>query len=708
MDPDPNESLEQIGSLPEPDLEKIVNEITQANADASWYVGRVSQSKSWWWCEWPGMSPDGRRWQKLTHIPSFPWDGCSDSRVRTVDTLVNEHVMLCLAAFWGAKVQAKSIRQFVSARQVSLDTKMLQWCVYNQLKRELLTELPLAFGWKHAFGLAFLAIEWEQQRQIVDIPISLAMLQEVTTTLGMPDITSKVMNPDRMFDKDLVTVLQAISPVLPTSDAKRIISELRNTGQSSIPTANLRINKPKWTAMRPYVDIWFPSETSNFQHARWTARRELINESELTDRIVTDAYDEEFVDEALKQKGKFSWLTPLNSIEQYTVGSDRDLVELFHFRARVLDNGVPTMYKTILNTHVASEGLYAVHRRDEYDHQEYPFVALRRNYKSRPLMHSIGISEEAYTDEMDIKRQQDGLNDRTDIIHQPPMITPPNRAYSIANQYGPRSVMTALRPDAVVFPPLPPMDQTPVLVMQFVMQRLNRRYPTQNGEGVDPTLVSLYRQFLGTDILSEVELALEQTLQLGDQYWTDAEYMAVTGQPKPQYSRIEIQGKYSVTATVDMTLVDTEVAEKKLGMLAQIMPFKDAGGPVFNAAANIVDPDLADMLEQTQMSPTALKQETDDEYNAISQILSGIEAQKPLMANNQLRLSTIQQIMSDPGTMQRFQQDPIAQKRLQNRITFFQNQIQQFNVNPVIGRTLATNTLNPKALPVTTNAQAGA
>src|SRR4030095_9987774 len=168
--------------------------------------------------------------------------------------------------------------------------------------------------------------------------------------------------------------------------------------------------------------------------------------------------------------------------------------------------------------------------------------------------------------------------------------------------YVPRSIITSMRPEAMVSPPLPPMDQTPVTVMQFVQMRLDRRYPI-SGQSVDPEIKSAYRQQLGTDTMGELELALEQTKQLIDQYATDQEWQGVTGHPKRPYSRNVIQMQSTVTATVDMTLIDKEVAKSKLEMLAQLLPFKDAGGVVFNAAARVVDSDLADMLSEDQMSP---------------------------------------------------------------------------------------------------------
>lgn len=707
---DEDESLEKVGADKEPELEKITQEITTANTDSNAFLMRVAQSRAWWQCEWPGITPDGRSWSKFTNKPAFPWEGCSDSRPRTVETIINEHEMICSSAFWSAKVQSKSApgRQFAHAKESNITQKMLNWCVYTQMKRELINELPLAFLWKFGYGLSFLAIEWEQQRQLDHIPISLDMLSALTQQLGLPDVVADILAGDRGNDGDLIKMLQALSPILDGVEARKILTELRNTGMSQIPIANLRVNKPKWTALRPFIDLWFPSETCDLQSARWVARRELVNETELEDRIVTDGYEPKFVEAALEHKGVFSGVSPLNSYELTAPGSDRDLIELFHFRARVLHHGVPCMYKTVFNMAVASDGLYACHRKDEYEHGQYPFVALKRKSPFKQLLSAMGIAEEAYTDEIDIKRQQDGLNDRTDIIHQPPMIVPPGKATSIANSYGPRSVMTSLRPDAINWPPLPPMDQTPVIVMTNVMMRLNRRYPTMNAEGVDPQIVMLYRQRLGNETLSELELAFEQTLQLGQQYWTEQDVQMVAGEYPWEYTQQQIQRQASVVATVDMSLIDPEVAKAKLGMLAELMPFKDAGGMVFNAAANIVDGDLADAMAEDQMSPTAMKKEKDDEYAAWGQIGGGIVPQKPMMANNQLRLQTIyQEILAQPQVQQRMGQDKMFAELAKDRIEFFQNQIQQYQVNPQIGRSLTTQpfTGNQQA-PRLTNAQA--
>jgi hypothetical protein len=688
-----DETLEQSGTK-KPDLAKIIEEVQSAQTDVTGYPGRMAQSRAWWNCEWPGQSVDGRLWSDNCGTPKesmFPWDGCSDSRLRIVQTIIQEYVTLSLAAFWSSKKQAKSIRQFAQGRQVSVAQRMLDWRVGIQMKRELLRELPMMLGWRFGNGLAFNKIEWEQMRELSYVPITVDMITQISQALGLGDVMDKLLDPDKTYDKELVGMMQSMSPVLPTAEARSVLNELRATGQSQLPVASLRVNKPKWSAKRPYFDVLFPSETVDIQQARFTCERELVSETELTDRIVTDGYDSNFVESVLEHPGVFAnWWS--HRPDMY-LGSDRNMFELNHFLSWRLHQGTPCLYRTVFNESVAGDKLYAVHRKFEYDHGQFPFVAMRRGYMFRPLLSSIGIAEEAYTDELDMKRQQDGLNNHTDVVHNPPMILPTLRAQAHAQAYGPRAVMTAMRPESVVWQPLPPMDQTPVLVMQFVQQRLDRRYPITGGE-VDPEIKALHRQQVTSDILGEFELALEQTYQLMQQFESDEDIQRVAGGDPWNYSRKDIQGQYEISATCDINLIDQERAQMKLQMLAQLLPFKEQGA-VFQAAAQIVDPDLADMLSQDQASPVAMQKEKDAEYAAMGQIMSGIDPPAPMMAMNQLRLQTMNEVLSQPQVMQKYQSDPIVKKIVDNRVKFFMNQIQQYQANPQIGRTLATQAMQP-------------
>jgi hypothetical protein len=696
-----DQTLEQSG-VKKPDLSKIINEVQQAATDSGLYSRRMEQARSWWLCEWQNQTVDGRKWMpEGSKERVFPWDGCSDSRLRIVSTIIQEHVTLCLSAFWSSKKQAKSIRPFASGREVNITQRMLDWRVGTQMKRELIRELPMALLWRFGGGLSFIKVEWEQMRELAYVPITMDMIAQITQALGLSDVMDKILDPDKTYDKELIPVLQQMSPVLPTDEARTVLKELRESGQSQLPVASLRINKPKWTARRPIIDVLFPSETCDIQQTRFTCERELVSETELTDRIVTDGYDPDFVTQVLEHKGVFaSWWTMRPDIY---LGSNRDLYELNHMLSwRLSHNDTPCLYRTVFNEAVSNDpvspDLCALHRKFEYDHGQIPLIALRRNYVYRPLLQSIGIAEEAYTDELDIKRQQDGLNDRTELIHQPPMIMPTLRAQATAQNYGPRAVMTSMRPESVVFPPLPPMDQTPVIVMQMVQERLDRRYAITGG-AVDPNIVALRRQRLTEETNAEFELALEQTLQLMQQYETDEDVQRVAGSGSIKMSAQDIQGQYEVSSAVDINNIDIDRAGQKLDMLAKLLPFKQAGGVVFKAAAQLADPDLADALAQDEMSPQAMERERSDEYNAVSQIMSGIEPVQNLMANAQFRLQVLQQIMQQPQFMAELAQKPISQKMLQNRVQAYMAQVQQFTENPQIGRSLSTQTFAPTQAP---------
>jgi hypothetical protein len=437
-----------------------------------------------------------------------------------------------------------------------------------------------------------------------------------------------------------------------------------------------------------------------------------VSETELTDRIETENYDPEFVAEAIKHKGE-PGLTmqpwPQSGGEHMrggiAPGSYRDLIQIYHFYYKAMDNGVPCLYATVFNPLCkgkAGKQLYAKHGIFEYLHGQYPIVEFCRRFEDRRILGSVGIAEEAYTDELDIKRQQDGLTDRTSLINRPPMIVPYARTKDIKNTPLPGAVLSVSRPREVDWMPLPPTDATPVAVIRMVQDRLDRRYPLFGVE-VDPELKQLYRQEAGQETLGVMSLVIEQTFQLMQQYEVPQEVSEVVGplaRPFP-VSREEIQGKHEITATVDVRMLDKEFAAEKMALIGQAMVFKQEG-LLFRMAIDAIDPDAADSIADDQVSPAAMEKEKQDELNAIAQAMSGIEPPLPMHANNQLRLQVLAQhtLQSrNPMMGRRLQLMQDSQEILKKRAQFFMNQIQQMTQNPQIGRALSTSTFQPKMAP---------
>jgi hypothetical protein len=705
---DPQENIELWSD--EPKLNEIIEELDQAQSDANWFYRRMEQARSWWYSQWAGQTIDGRKHVQFQGPDCFPWDGASDSRLRIVATLISDQVSVRKFAFFQSKIQARSVRPLLQAAESNKSTKLLQWTVYNHMWPQVLREVPLAFNWWQGYGVGFLGIEWEQQRRLEYHPISLQDLSQIVAALGgggdmAGQLLDVIMDPTR--EDELTTLMQQLSPILSRPDARKIVVSLRDTGTAQVPVAYPYINKPRWTALRPCVDVLFPSETSDLQEARWFCRMDdWISETELKDRIETEGYDPAFVDELLKHKGEAGLTSqPWSTGDGAPPRSYRNLMQLYHFYYKALENGTPCMYKTVFNPLVKAKNgkpLCAKHGMAEYNHGQYPAIEFCRRTEDRRILGSMGLCEESYTDELDIKRQQDGLSDRTSLCHRPPMIVPYSRVKDIKGTPIPGAVLGVSRPREVDWMPLPPTDATPVAVIQMVQQRLDRRYGLFGAE-VDPELKQMRRQEAGQDTLALMGLALDMTWQLIQQYEAPQEVAEVVGElarPFP-VSREEIQGKHEISATTDMRMLDAEYAQEKLSLIGQAMAFKQEG-VLFNMAVEAIDPDAADALEQSQVSPEAQAKEQQDELNAIGQAMNGIEPPLPMYANHQLRLQTLMQntIQSqNPLMMQRLQAAPDAQKILQNRAQFFQNQIQQYTQNPVIGRALQTSTFAPKQAP---------
>ena len=437
----------ELGS-DEPKLKKIIDELQQAQVDANWFYRRMQQARNWWHSQWEGQTVDGRK-HADAQGECFPWDGASDSRLRTVATLIKEEVTVRKFAFFSAKIQAQSIRPLVQAGESSKGSKLLQWRLYNHMWPELLREVPLCFNWWQGFGVGLLGIEWEQQRRLDYHEISLPILAEIMQAMGAGEdamlyLMDAIFDPAR--EDELTAIVQSLSPIVSKPQARKIISDLRDLHTAQVPVAYPYMNQPRWTALRPTIDVLFPSETRDLQKGRWVCRMDdWVTETELTDRIDTENYDPEFVTEALKHKGEIGLtLQPFGMqttwsgdyIRSAVPRSYRDLIQIYHFYYQSIMDGVPCTYLTVFNPLCTKRGgvhLYAKHGPAPYDHGQYPMIEFCRRSEDARILGSIGIAEEAYTDELDIKRQQDGLTDRTSLVHRPPMIVPYSRVKDIKN-----------------------------------------------------------------------------------------------------------------------------------------------------------------------------------------------------------------------------------------------------------------------------------
>lgn len=709
-----------------PNVRLILKELEEAQTYASRYCDRNANALRCWHSVWDGQTCDGRKHAGEEGEDAFPFEGASDSRIRTVKEQIRDHATLAQFAYDNAKVQAETVRPFADgmARQANKATKLLKWQLGTQLRAQLDLEIPLALNWRFGYGAALLGVDWWQCRRLEKHNLTIPMLADIVSAQTGQDSLEALMQVqsallDPALEDRMVSFIQSLSPIVTTRQARKILTDLQQLRTAEIQVPYTFRSQPRLTALRPGVDVLFRDLTGDLQEEPWVAWRERVSETDLYDRIETEEYDPGFVEEAIERKGEGSddiWLRQTLAergvyggyAQRYGwVNSYANTIELYHFYYKARMNGTPCVFRTVFNPAVVGKDLknpvYAWHGLHPYKHGLYPMTPMRFEKEERPICSSQGIAEIAYTWEQEEKAQADGLADRTALVNAPPLITPYNKVAEIRGTFGPRAVLGVTRPQEIQWMPLPPTDGTPVLVLAAVAKRVQRFFGIF-GEDVDPDLKNMRRQQLAKTVLGEIGLAGGMMFQLDQQYLPDSEVEQTVGPlALPfQVSREEIQEQHTVRVTFDTKMIDEEYVEKKLGLIGQAMSFNQDGtanvSALFRIALEMIDPDAADkVIENDQV---ATEREKNDEVQAISNAFNGLESPLPMHGNHQLRLQTImeQTVQSqNPKMRERLAQNPDTVEILKKRIEFLQNQIQQYQQNPQIGRMLGTRPFSKEA-----------
>ena len=691
----------------EPDMHKLFKELRTTVNDGEMFYIRQDRAWDTRFCVWPGQTPDGRKHSSERGKSVVPWEGASDTRIRTADEVVNEQVMMMVNAFFAAQVQAvgASSDQMEQAGKISA---LLKWQFMIQMADHIRREVELAAQWRQEWGLSFLSVKWDQKVQVMMQTLDAEALRDMLASA--PDQQSKLLIldiaaafTDPLREQQAISMLQQLSPLVTPGSARKLLREFRQSGKIELPTPDILSSRPVWRAMRPFYDIFFPTETSNLQDAPWVAEVELVSEIELENRIDTLGYDEAFVELALKQKGKPSsslgWRSRLDlmrwenfSGRQYL--EHRDMIELVHFYYKDANEfGHPTLYRTVSCQSAISERSgpqYAVHGVFDYDHGMFPFIPLIRENITPRLLDSRGVPEIVSPWQNEMKLQRDSRADRTTISTLPPLVIPSGRGATDL-KLGPGVQVTGRRGMDPSWLPIPAYDQGS-LEMERSVQASTDNYFGRINESIPPTKQQLFQQHLVDGFLSEMRQASEQTLQLMQQYMDDTQVQSIVGLIKQPFhvSRSEIQGSFHFFLNFDVRNLDLEyVKQKLLVMQTMIMPMDRFGvvdmTQIVTWAMRSVDPQLADMAIQDPQS--ASQKEVADEKNNLALMYSGQEAPMPEgNMNFQLRHQVLQQsIQANPEIQQQLMQRPIFKAMLEQRMKYLQFQMQQ-QQNAQIGR----------------------
>jgi hypothetical protein len=573
----------------EPDLDLLLKEFEKAGGYANW-MWRSNRSDKARYTRWDGQHPSGRKKRELLGDACLPWDNAADTRIPLVDGIIKDLAAVLTTA--GARAQVKAIPAKAADEAKAAQVAKLVNHFRQQRRRELGRERELMASLMLSYGLAVWQVGWERRVSYTRSTVNLRQIADEFP--DGPALVQMVLDPT-LEDAATEAAIRLLN-TLSKPQARRIVRALRNTGTAEVPRPYVTYHGPDWTARKVSEDIFFPTCTTDLQRARAVFVRDFLSETELRENVLTDGWDEAWVEAALKTRGKVvTWDSDLGNLihegDQYQ-GATRldtkdDLVEVVWAYVRSVDDeDVPEVCCTVFcpNAIKDDEGneIYAKHGPCGYAHGKYPFVEVQQERVSRRLVDSRGVPEVAATWQDEVKTQCDMLADRSTLEVNPTLLVPANK-FGQKYRIGPGIKVEKPLGGTKSLEYLEPPGGNPKLafeVIAMVLRRAADYWGLPHPEVVPAKWQARLQQAVENFLAAEEEVCT-QTLQLAQQYLTDEELQRIGGGLEGfPTTPADIAGEYDFQLVFDARDLDMEFTFKKLDAISKLVVPNDRGGAI--------------------------------------------------------------------------------------------------------------------------------
>jgi hypothetical protein len=495
----------------------------------------------------------------------------------------------------------------------------------------------------------------------------------------MPEVVEFIL--DGSDDEGVIAMIMQAMPNLGKKRAKKAVLDLRKTGSATIPVPRLSVNRPIVNSCAPDGEVMFPPYISDIQRSPWVFWKTYVTGQELEKKIITEGWDEEWVDNAQQNlRGRDSYMmeNKQKSSERMPIKDEGDLIMLLYAYQRLIDeDGAEGIYCTVFNPN--AEG-YAKHELMN-GHDSYPFVVTRLSIDQRRLYETTNFTDILRGSQMQIKTERDSRIDRSSMATLPPLMHPAGRPPS---DWGPGVRLPYRRMGEIAWGPIPPADNGSGEIEVSMTLQADRAV----GLDFNNPLSSVRQQFFVDKFLTHVRDVLNVAWKLYQRIGPDEVFFQVTGNPNPQtMTKGDPDETFAITVAFDTQSNDPEVAETQLkGMisLAQL----DRNGIVdinkmLEFAASAINPVFADYVLQPveAAQEKMMKSVTDD----LAKLYAGIEV--PAQANGaQIAMQIIQSYVQQPDVADRAQNDEAFGQRLQKyagQYQFMQQQAQNAEIGKI-------------------------
>lgn len=662
---------EQKFSL-KPDDEKIrflQDDLSRCRVNLGFFKDKADTARETRFSVWPGKN---YRTHRKENVDAFPWVGASDMTVGLVDQMVTSDVAMLKRAVSTGTLKAVPTEP-TDIRVSSLIGKFMKWTM-NEM-REFNREVGILANNVLMYGVGVIGVYWTRKIERYYQTISLEEIAEQS-----PQLAEAIM----AGDDSVKGLLSQSFPNLKKTKINKMARELKKNGVTEIPQERMVEDRPMIKCYEVGREIIFDSNVlDDIQNARAIYCVHHHSPEALRELVLTQGYDEKFVDELIETAGG----EPSGDYTDFPRQGNDDndhyegLIRLVSCYRREMDeDGVPLISHTIF--HEDHDG-YAKHEINQYSNGQYPFTSFCREATNHRILDSRGLCEVLKPYEQAIKVEIDSRIDQASLMTVPPLTYLVGRK---PQSIGPGSFVPVRRPGEVQYMDIPKYTPASVEVereLRMIANKIAGR-PTSEEDQAEANLI---RQEMVAMWLSNWRPVLKHIWHLMRTYGGPEQWIRALGNEQDAPIAFEeTSEKFDFELTFNADSLDQEKVLDKLKALGEVFAQYDRNGQanfgeLMKLFAESIDPNLADRLIVPQQQ--ASEREVEETSQDLAKISSGQVVNAPENANTQLRMQVIQGYLQGTEEIpakdiqERMQSDEGFRARLEGYIKQIQFQEQQ-------------------------------
>jgi hypothetical protein len=628
---------------------------------------------------WPGKSRDHRKHGS----DAFPWEGASDSECHVIDERITRLVSLFMSSLKRANVRAFPVESSDIVRS-KLVSGFLKWMVSSGYIPRFYREMELGANYLLERGILISYVGWHREDRRFLQNLSLQQISQIS-----PEVSAAIQSGEE--DEALVELLIATFEGTTPKRAKKALKDLRKNGEAELPIVRRQINAPEVKTLAPDGDFFFPPYVTDPQRAPYCFWRTYYTPQELENKVITDGWDEGFVDYVIEHYRGVS----IDSIEREQEGrrsisltdnayEAEELIEITYGYQRLIDqeDGSEGIYCTVFHREFEGNEMAQGYAKFELlnGYEDYPVVVTKLSEDSKRLYDTNTIPSVLRGIQNQVKVERDSRIDRNSLATLPPILHPVGQA---PNDWGPGRMIPYRRKGDLDFAPTPAYNQGSLEMEQTQQTQADRLVGLDENSNIS----QIRQQFLVDKFLSHTAEVLRMAFKCFQRFGPDEVFFRVTGTPDPLiFTKGNPDENFDILINFDVQNTDPETVKSKLAQFVQLNQLNANNrlnvDSLLDIAAAEIDPVMADAV--LQPVETAQQEVVQGVTDDLSKIYSGIE-QPARPAGASIAIQVIQQYSQQPDIAQRLQTDPAFAERLQKYAGQYTFQVQQAQ-NAQIGR----------------------